>query len=345
MNLYRWIDRSRLQFDFLYFTDRVCHYDSEIQALGGIIYRLPPVNNPASRFWSTFQFLRAHPEFVAVHNHTLLDGGLYLLAAYFGSVSSRIAHSHTTRANLRLSAFSLLYQRISIKLMQWCANRYVACGHAAGQFLFGPSRPFHIMRNGIALTRFAASSPSLLRSLLNLPADCRVLCQIGRLDYQKNPGYSLSIARKLTQMGYHYHLVFVGDGQMIGDLEDTVVTFGLEKHVSFLGNRNDIPDILAGSDLMLLPSFYEGFPLVLVESQAAGLPAVVSNQVSEEVDLGLGLIEFLPLVSVDQWCKTIIKFASATSPSRDDRIAVLEKAGFDAASNAARLNELYGLPR
>ena len=347
MNYYRCVDRSRVQFDFLYFTERRCDFDAEIESLGGKIYRLPTPKNQISRFLSTWRFFRSRPQINAVHVHTLFDGGIYLFAAWLGGVKVRVAHAHSSRENLTLSVMGRAYQLLSIRLIRWWANRYAACGHAAGTFLFGGDKGVRIIRNGIDIRRItdpASTAREDLKRQLQLSADCTVLCQIGRLDHQKNPEFAVEVLQVLRLNGHNYHLIFIGKGGLLGSLEATVRERDLGAHVSFLGSRADVPQIMAGSDTLLMPSRYEGFPLVLVESQTAGLPAIVSTEVSEEVDLGVGLIRFLPLTTAENWAVAITHDQTNNGESPSTRQAKLKAAGYDIEENIRHLLKLYALP-
>ncbi|WP_420461401.1 glycosyltransferase [Neolewinella sp.] len=180
--------------------------------------------------------------------------------------------------------------------------------------------------------------------MLNVSDSCKVLCQIGRLDQQKNPSFTLKVASALQRRGYNFHLIFVGQGKLRRALEEAVIGAGLGDRISFLGNRNDVPQLMAGSDLLLLPSHYEGFPLVLVEAQAVGLPVIVSNKVSLEVDLGLNLVTFLATDCPERWAQTVEHTNFPISTSAEHRYAAIRAAGLDVKQNVAKLYALYALP-
>ncbi len=347
MNLYRRIDRTRLQFDFLYFTQRRCDYDAEIEASGGVIHRLPTPRHPVERFRVTLTFLRSQRSFQAVHVHDLFDGGIYLLAARMAGIGIRVAHAHATSVNLTLSVWGRRYQRISRWLASVAATEQVACGQAAGEFVFGKGATFSVLPNGIDLTQFhdgGGVGKNYLRELLDLDEGSAVLCQISRLSHQKNPHFTLEVAEALHQRGYAFHLIFAGEGKLRRALEVSARDKGLGHQVSFLGSRHDIPQIMRGADALLLPSRYEGFPVVLVESQAVGLTALVSTRVSREVDLGLNSIQFLEVDSPHRWAAAIEGLPRKQFVSPQRRQEIIREAGYGAGQSAERLTAIYRLP-
>src|SRR5690606_16765613 len=113
------------------------------------------------------------------------------------------------------------------------------------------------------------------------------IIQVGRLQVVKNHGYSLLIAKKLKDKNIPFKMFFVGQGELYKDLKEQVIKDKLINEVVILGLRSDIPQLMAGADVMLMPSLSEGFPVVLVEAQSVGIPSLVSDTVSPEVDLNV----------------------------------------------------------
>lgn len=335
MNLYRSIDRSRFQFDFVSFAPDRGDYDAEIEALGGRIIRIADPS-PLRRFARLRRVLRNGP-WTTVHSHTLFSSGLHLLAAKLENIPVRIAHSHNTADANSSSLIGRLYQRCSRALLDRVPTHYVACGEAAAAYLFSAKADVVVIPNAIDCDAFAArptpsgSSGSTVRVL-----------QVGRLHPVKNHHLSLDIAEALRNAGVAFEMQFAGEGELRAEIEATIRERGLEDFVTVLGVRTDVADLMHAADVMLMPSLHEGFPVVLVESQAAGLPAVVSGAISPEVDLGLGLVEFVPLdAPPDEWAAEISRAAAAPVPSAGARRRVLEDRGFSAAAGARRLESMY----
>lgn len=344
MNLYRAIDKTKFQFDFIYFTNKKGDYDDEIEKLGGKIYHVF-AKNPINRMNELTALLKQNPQWEIVHAHTLFSNAFHIYAAYRAGVKKRIAHSHNTSDKSKKGIVSLFYQKISRKIQSKYATDFVACGEAAGKFLFPKEENILMIPNSIDTKLFvdaATNSKFLLKKELLLSEDTLVLLQLGRLCKVKNHVFTILIAEGLKRQGINFKLLFAGQGDLKEYLEQQVKEKGLEQDIIFLGLRTDIPELLAGSDLMLMPSLYEGFPVVLVESQAAGIPALIADTISPEVDLGTDLVYFESLESsVTIWVQQIQQILELKRMNSKERLEKLQQAGFDIYTNAKRLEELY----
>lgn len=134
MNLYRDIDRSKIQFDLLTFTDEVGDYDAEIIELGGRII-LILANNPIERMLRLNKFLKHSAEYEIVHAHTLLSNAFHLLAAKSVSIKHRISHSHSTN-NGKSSIIKKMYEKLALITNNYLANHKIACGQEVAEYLF-----------------------------------------------------------------------------------------------------------------------------------------------------------------------------------------------------------------
>lgn len=341
MNLYREIDRTQFQFDFVYFTTVPCDYDEEIEALGGRIHRIP-AGNPFARFFALWRLLRGG-SWSIVHAHTLFSSGLYLAAARLARIPHRVAHSHNTQDANSASRAGRLYQHLMRRLLSWAPSAYVACGMAAAEYLFPERRDVTVIPNAIDIDRFAGASGTQIRSELGVPADCMVILQVGRYMPVKNHAFSVQVAVALREAGVEFRMLFVGIGPEQAAIEASLKAQGLQEQVILLGLRKDIPELMAAADVMLMPSLHEGFPVVLVESQAAGLPALVSSAISPEVDLGLGLVESAGLDEpTSQWASMVCRTARVDVPEQGMRKSLLAERGFSSSSGARLLEGVYG---
>jgi glycosyltransferase EpsF len=235
-----------------------------------------------------------------------------------------------------------LYQRVSRQLIGWTANRFVACGRAAAEYLFPGRKDVALIPNAVDIDKFASASGDGVRAAIGIPDDHLVIVQVGRFMPVKNHVRSVEIARELRRAGVDFRMLMVGDGPERPGIESMVQQHALDGSVLFLGMRTDIPELMAAADVMLMPSFHEGFPVVLVEAQAAGLPSVVSSAVSPEVELGMDMVRFVGLDAPDgEWAEALQGAAVCAIPAGYTRRVVLRTAGFSAASGARRLEEIY----
>lgn len=340
MNLYREMDRSRFQFDFAYFGNDRCDYDDEIEALGGRLVRIQG-GNPLMRFWSLWNILR-RGEWKTVHSHTLFSSGLHLSAAMLAGIPKRVVHSHSTSDVNSKNLTGRAYQRGIRWLLLWVPTHYVACGKAAGEYLFPGRDDVTIVPNAIDIERFSAVSSPVYKASLHLAEDTLIILQVGRLMSVKNHAFSVQIAAALRRNKFKFQMLFVGTGPEASAIEVLVQQNGLEDQVRLLGLRADIPELMAAADVMLMPSRHEGFPVVLVESQAAGLPSVISSSISKEVDLGLGLVYFLDLDQpADIWARCLQSVAKSEVAPIAQRMKALAVNGFSACSSARELEKIY----
>lgn len=339
MNLYRHMDRTQIQFDFITFTSATGDYDAEILELGGKIIPIL-ANNPVNRMLKLRQFLKKNPEYKIVHAHMLLSNAFHLLAAKTAGVKHRISHAHNTN-NGYSNTIKKIYEQWALITNRQVATYKIACGELAAHYLFGNSKNVWLLPNAVDIEKMmtvARSSRDYIDQEFNNSA-LKIL-QVGRLSKVKNHQFSLKIAEQLKKRNIDFTLYIVGQGSLESGLKQQVRDKSLADNVKFLGVRTDITELMASADYMIMPSIHEGFPVVLVESQTVGLKSLVSNNVSAEVDLGLGLVDFLSIDSTDAWVDRLL--TSGHSMSTDDEILdVLKSNGFDAATNAQQLLHVY----
>ena len=349
MNIYRHMDRQQIQFDFAVQTERACHYDSELEALGARIFHMPvPAQDGIVAYARNFaQTLRSRGPFAAVHSHVHLFSGVTLQLSKRMGVPVRISHSHSAGEDVRSPLSRRAYQQGMKYLIRRSATHLLGCSRRACEILFGAgcwSDPrVQTVPNAVSLSDFlAAARPGRLRDELHLPSGTPVIGHIGSFTEPKNHAFSIRVFQQLKRRLPQAHFVLAGDGALRPQIEALIRNSGLAHCVHLLGVRSDIPRIMGALDLLLLPSLWEGLPVVLVEAQAAGLPCLVSDSVTPEAELGLGLVAFASLRSgPEEWArKSIVQFRRAVS-SRPVRERALRNAGYDAGTVAQRLAGIY----
>lgn len=320
MNIYRHIDRSKFQLDFLCNTKTVAHSD-EIERLGGKIYRIP------MRSESFFQYRKALNGFFQEHgkeydaiwvNVCSLANVDYLKAARKAGISRRIIHSHNSE-NMDSRLRGILHQRNKKKIAD-LATDYWACSMDAarwfypGQLIKNPA--FSLVTNGIDPLPFKPDPAIRQRVRQELQAgNKKIYGNVGRLHFQKNQSFLLDIYSEIAKEQPESELWLVGQGEDLDTLKDKTRQLKLEDKVRFLGVRSDVPELLQAMDVFLFPSVFEGLGLALVEAQAAGLPCYASRNVIPAEAKVTDLVEFLPLDwSAKQWADRIV----ACSISRTD---------------------------
>lgn len=276
-----------------------------------------------------------------LHVHTALQSGIALAAAKHVGISHRICHAHTTNI---LRGASRLQLMTVVPLLSWCVNHYstcrVACGKAAGRFLFGTSRDFHIIYNGIDMQAYRGVTKAHVASLKNelgINSNQIVVGHVGRFVDVKNQSYILKLAEITDE---RYVFVMVGEGETFERIKSSISKYS--GRVILPGKRSDIPVFMRMFDCLLLPSLGEGFALAIIEAQAAGCKCIASTHVPEESDLGLGLVEYVSLSDIEQW-KSKIEVISAhqSFEQRNSYASSVEDAGFDSSQSYKKWIEIY----
>lgn len=337
MNYYRYIDREKIQFDFLVHRQERAAYDDEIEAMGGKIYRLPRLV-PWSKAYLTAlnRFFDEHPEYRIVHVHQDCLSSVILKAAEQHNTPVRIAHSHNANQDRNLKYPIKLWCRRSIPR---CATHLFACGKDAGDWMFGGAS-YQIINNAIdtAAYTYDTNKRVEMRRQLGLAGEL-VIGHVGRFNPQKNHPFLMDIFAALLKKESNAVLLLVGGGEGMSKMQEKVQALGIAEHVRFLGVRSDVADLMQAMDMFVLPSLYEGLPVTMVEAQAAGLPCIISDKVPPECILTEGLVDVMPLsASPETWAEKIL--AKRAIP-RTDRRAEIAAHGFDITTEAVKLQEFY----
>ena len=337
MNVYRNIDRDKVQFDFVEFRSEPCEYDSEIESLGGKIYRLP---SKSSHFYKCINSIRKivkDNKYQIVHRHYYSSTMVFeLLAAKLGGAKTLIAHSHSTRA---LSRAYLHY--IFRPLLSGVATRKIACSEEAGKWMYGKRR-FLIFRNGISYETFRYNSivREKIRDELQI-SDSFVIGNVARFEKVKNHVFMINLIERYVKRNQNAKLLLVGNGNDYNRIKDLVKERKLDKYTLFVGSKSNVSDYLQAFDAFILPSLYEGIPLTLIEAQVNGLKCIVSENVDKTVNI-TGNISFLGIAEsdLDKWCYELDNVRD-----NDTRYIISEdafiKTGYSSKSITEDLQNLY----
>ena len=287
MNLYRNIDRERVQFDFLVMT--AGESDDKLRSLGATIHYLPKSKNYLGDLKA---FFHEHPEYKIIHTHTHKEMGTVLKAAKRAGVPCRIAHSHNSRPDL--PGVMKLYKMITGWDIESSATHFLACSREAAEWLFPrKNKKAVVWNNAIDLDafRFDGAERAKYREMLGIPEGAKVIAHVGRFADQKNHAFLVKLLNKLCERDESVYALLVGDGPLFDEIKTRVKS----ERIKLLGQRSDVPGILSASDLFLFPSNYEGLGIVAVEAQASGLFCLASMGVPAAADVGIGLFERLSL--------------------------------------------------
>ncbi len=336
MNYYRNIDREKIQFDFLTHRPQRSDYDDEIESLGGKIYyapRLYPQNYPKYFKWMK-QFFSEHSEYKIVHSHIDAMSYLPLKAAKKANIPVRIAHSHNTAIDRDFKYLLKNYFRFKLPKV---ANYYCACGKEAGEFLF-PGKEYMYVPNAIEIDRFLFNENVRMKKRRELGIkDEIVIGHIGRMSYQKNHKYLIDVFAEILKKKNDSILLLIGVGEKLDDIKKYVEKLGLSEQVRFLGNRADVDELYQAMDVFVMPSLFEGLPVVGVEAQFSGLSCIFSDQVPEEVNFTNKSMFISLNEKKDIWADKVIAAVDKTNRERPE----LKNSIFNIKQSAALLTDYY----
>ncbi|WP_314901767.1 glycosyltransferase [Actinomyces naeslundii] len=341
MNYFRHVDRSQVVFDFFCFATPDETNRAEIESLGGRCYIINAGGSIGRIRSALAQLLSEHAgQYPVAHLHDpILSRFLYPVAHRHG-VRSFTVHSHSTA-----------YSDSRLKSMRnWLVCRNIgaysdvrlACSRAAGDFLFGRGR-YEELPNAIDVETYRFKEPvrTDVRARLGL-GDAPVVGHVGRFSEEKNHRFLLDVFGELLRLKPGARLVLIGDGSLRPGIEERAADRGLADYVLFLGDRKDVPALYQAMDVLVLPSLFEGLPMVGVEAQCAGLPMVCSDRVPDEV--AIGDCEFLSLEKpARRWAHHV---SQALERGRDLSLRaqgeeMTRTAGFDITHEADRLARRY----
>lgn len=302
MNVLRNIDRSKFQMDFLVHTHNEYSYTKEILALGSNI-----IVCPKTRYqWEYNKKLKSilsEKRYDVVHSHLNYFNGYVLKIAYNSGVKARICHSHSDFSVMKKN--SSIFRKLYIKLMENYIKKYMSKGIAvsegAAKSLFGvdwrENEKVELLHCGIDLLPFQEEINIVeIRKEFNISENTFVICHIGRFVEVKNHHYLIDILAEVLIIEPDTKLILIGAGPLKSVIEKYIIKKGLTDKVLFTGERSDIPRLLLGlMDIFVMPSIYEGLPLVGIEVQSAGVPMLISDNITKELDIGDSIVNRLPV--------------------------------------------------
>lgn len=340
MNLYRNINRDKIQFDFLLrSTNNSQDLEDEVVSLGGKIYYTAPF---PKKFFKNYrqvrEFFKNHEEYKIIHLHA--NSLLYItpfIVAKKEIVTGRILHSHSTRtADNSLYKYLHYFNRFFVKKL---GTHFFACSDEAGKWMFKDNE-FHIINNAIDTKKYCYNENICpgIRTKLGLE-EAFIIGHVGRFVYAKNHSFLIDIFKEIYKRDKSSRLLLIGSGELENETKNKVNMMGLSDKVIFMGNRQDVPELLQVMDVFVFPSHFEGLPIALIEAQASGLICFVSDKVSDKAKI-TELLEFVPLnESANEWAMKIIN-SKGKFPKANMFKNICEN-NFDISDNAVKMEKLY----
>lgn len=282
-----------------------------------------------------------------VHIHSDVANKLYIAgkAAKKAGISKIIFHSHASEVDGNYRKIKRQLHKLTRRKLKDIGTRFVACSDVAAKWMYPNinSQDITIINNGIDLDKFRFNSKvrQQVRKKLKLN-DNLIIGHIGRFSYQKNHQYIIEIFSKLVLHEPKARLLLVGEGPDREVIENLVKEKNLENNVIFYGLSNHVEKLLQAMDIFILPSHFEGLPIVGVEAQTAGVPVIFSDQISKESKL-TNNVTFLPIKAnnISQWVTTIEKYKDYSINIRLNAYKMVKNKKFDIDSTIQEFVSLY----
>lgn len=339
MNYYRYIDKTKIQFDFVVHKGALPQYITQVKNYGGKVYEITSYKSNILKYTYEIYKIIKENNYEIVHSNMNSLSGFPLFAAYLAGAKVRILHNHTT--DNPAEGIRTIAKRILRPFARLFANQYLACSKLAAEWMYGKNSVTNgkvtIINNAIDLEKFKFNKEKRekLRKKLGIE-NCFVIGHVGRFVKTKNHEFLIEIFNEVLKQKNNAKLLLIGDGNLKSLIEAKVQNLGIEKAVIFLGVRNDVADLYNVMDGFVFPSFYEGLGMVVIEAQVNGLPVIASNVISTEAIVSDNVELFSLQHSLKDWCNEI---ENAKRRELNMNAELLNK--FDIKQEAKKIENLY----
>lgn len=302
MNIYRKIDKTKIQFDFLV-TDAPKSeptFDEEIKKLGGVVYKTE--NNLRSMRKMIKQTL-TNVDYHIVDYHATSKWLLVLNELSSFADTRLVIHAHNSAlGNNNLTSFR---NKILTKIFYRYGDCFAAVSTLAGKGSLGRD-DFHVVPNGVESEKykFDAHLREKIREEFDIESERVAVLNVARLSEEKNQSFLIDVLSIIGNENVHLYLI--GDGPVKQTLENRAKSLGVTNRVHFLGLQSEVHELYSAFDLFVLPSFVEGLPTVALEAAANGLPMLISNRVTNEVNIGLAKFISIDRGHEKEWASAIV---------------------------------------
>lgn len=344
MDIYRNIDKDKVQFDFLVHRNQEGYFDNEIKQLGGNIYRLPPIT-PITLIWKykkeAKNFFSEHNDYKIIHAHNNALSMLTLKAAKKVCSPVCIAHSRTSSLKKELKSIIKFVCKLRIKKY---SDYYFACSKDAGRWLFGKkcveSGSFKIINNAIDSKKYIYNEQirDRVRKSLKINDNELVIGHVGSMRFEKNHKFIIKIFNEVIKKNSKAVLLLIGDGELKGEIIKELTKYKIIENVRIIGISDEVNKYMQAMDVFIFPSHFEGFGTVAVEAQASGLPVIASEGVPKSTKI-TDLIQYLSLDDdISIWVEKIL---SINNRNRKNMYDSIRNSGFDIYSVSKEIEQIY----
>lgn len=337
MNYLRQMPHDEICFDFAYlFETETVTYRDEILSYGGRIFSPGTPKHPCScRRRLRECLLSSERHYTAIHFHPIYASVLFFGIAEEVGIRYTIQHSHSTKYSD--SRVASVRNRILSHLIPRCSTHLAACSERAAKLLRANGRPVFMLPNAVDVGRFGFDDEARreIRRELSL-GDCPTVLHVGRFSPEKNHVFLIEVIAAALKIEPSLKFILAGDGELRGKIERLCAERNIGDAVIFTGVRQDIPKLISAADVFVFPSVFEGVPVAAVEAQISGLPCILSDTLTDEIDLGRAVR--LPTDDSEAWGRAV---CDALADGRCEAVEKTRTAGFDISANAEKLKAFY----
>lgn len=342
MEYYRNIDKEKIQFDFICDADSESIPKEEIESLGGRIYIIAPYQNIFKNMNDMRKiFNENHYQIVHALNSTMNIFPMFVAKSC--NILVRISESLSMAHE---QDWKTVLKKMLRPMSKWFANYYMACGEDCGRWQFGDDL-YNKNKVDIFKTVINTEYNSFNKEIREKTRekyewnDKIVIGHIGRFTYQKNSVRVIEIFDAIAKAEPKAILCLIGDGELKQKMFDKINELGINEHIAYLGRREDIQQFYNAMDCFVLPSLYEGLPVVGLEAESCGLPMFFSTEVTKEAN-ACELGHYINLdKSNEEWATEILQEVYKNMPIRRSHSKEVASAGFDSKDESLRLQNYY----
>ncbi|NPV82277.1 MAG: glycosyltransferase [Candidatus Aminicenantes bacterium] len=300
-------------------------------------------------FLKDYLYLINEEKYDIIHCHVHFFCGFLSFVSKLVGAKLFISHSHITSDGQADSFFRNLYRRFMRIFINIFSNYLLAVSNDAGEKLFGTralkSNKFKIIRCGIAVDNceIKNANNNLIYDLYNIKNKKIIIGNVARFHEQKNHIYLLAIMKNLIEIDNRFYLILVGDGPLRNLIQKKILEYNLFDNVRLLGSVDNASAIMNLFDVFIMPSKYEGLPVAALEAQAAGIPVILSDRITNEVSVVEELVTFLALeIGPSSWAQKIISIIERKPSVNKKYIKIkFEESGFSLDYVVKELTNLY----
>lgn len=341
MNVYRHIDRSLIQFDFLLFSQSTKGYYEEALSLGAKIYHLRTRRDGLIKYYiDIFRFFKLHAsEYDGIHFSACSLTTIFpIVCAKIFHIPIRIVHAHSTSWE---GIHNYVFHKINRLIIPVIATDFLACSDEAVKWFYPLciKHKCQLIKNGIETQRFSYNSKvrEEIRKDLKLE-QAFVIGHVGRFVEVKNHKFLLKLLQHTLCKIPTAKLLLAGDGELLEKIKKQAIEMQLDSKVIFLGHRTDVENILQAFDCFVLPSLYEGLPFVLLEAQCSGLKVLASDVISPEAKVTDNIFTLNLNQDISIWVEYLLRF---THYSRVDTSLSIAEKGYSIENTVREMTRIY----